>query len=106
MGNLLNSKETKFLRDRAGRVYGYLCYFCKERSETYTLEHLIPICRGGSGRRLENHALACAGCNNKKSGLTVEEFCEREGLDLSLFPRRGLLKDGITEVLPLPKDYR
>lgn len=106
MGNLLNSKETRAFRTRVGDIYGYLCYFCKERFEEYTLEHLIPICRGGSGRRLDNHALACLGCNGLKSGLTVEEFCESQGLSLDFYPRRGVLKDGVSEVLPLPINYR
>lgn len=46
------------------------CIWCKKQltPETATLEHIIPLSRGGDERE-ENHALACAGCNQGRGDL-------------------------------------
>lgn len=31
-----------------------------------TIEHIVPLCAGGSGTDLRNMALACKRCNNEK----------------------------------------
>lgn len=38
-----------------------------------TLDHFIPLCRGGANVR-ENVVACCFGCNNKKGSKTYEEF--------------------------------
>ena len=81
---------------------GLYCYFCEFpfSLEDLTLEHLIPIKRGGSQKSLENHALACNPCNNEKGGLTVREYAHWLGYNPSDFPRWGVLREGTIHVAP------
>lgn len=99
-GTRLGSPEVRKYKIRAAEKFGLNCYFCKNKFslEELTLEHLIPVARGGSARSADNHALACFECNNLKSGLTVEEYCRVYQLDLRLFYRRGCLKADLSEI--------
>lgn len=58
------------------KKYGTLtCYLCLNPIEfgDDTLEHKIPISRGGTNA-YENLAIACYKCNSSKKDKTVEEF--------------------------------
>ena len=103
MGTRLGSPEVKKYRARAAKIFGLRCYFCLNvfPLEELTLEHLIPIARGGSAKAINNHALSCFDCNNEKSGLTVVEYCAVKGYDIALFNRRGELKAGVTKLKPV-----
>lgn len=103
MGTRLGSPEVRKYKERCAKTYGLRCYFCKQTFtlDTLTLEHLIPVARGGSARAINNHALACFECNNGKSGLTVEEYCAVYGKRLSNYHRRGELKVGLYEIGPV-----
>lgn len=103
MSNAMNSKTVRFCKGRCAREFGLKCYFCDKpfSFEELTLEHLIPTARGGSHRSLENHALACALCNNEKGSLTIEEYCKFFKVDVSRFNRRGLLRAGVSEIGPI-----
>lgn len=102
MGKLAGGQSLKY-RKRVADRYGVICYLCKHKFEfeVLTLEHLIPVKRGGTLKGAENHALACDPCNNKKSGLTVEEYCKVYDLNLRDYPRLGRLKTGLSEPLPI-----
>lgn len=53
------------------------CFYCDADVLTeYTVEHLIPLVRGGSDGP-ENIVVACAGCNFRKADKTPEEFVAR-----------------------------
>lgn len=54
-------KTKEFLIERDGPY----CRYCGT-SETLTIDHVIPRCMGGTGRR-ENLQILCAPCNNRKS---------------------------------------
>lgn len=43
-----------------------------------TLEHIVPLCAGGSPDDPHNLALACAGCNNRK-GIEHDQHVGRGG---------------------------
>lgn len=75
----------------------YRCYFCRGLFKFYdlTLEHLIPIVRGGSVRDLRNLEVACSKCNNKKGSLTIEEFMAKYGIPSYRFPRRGIKEEEV-----------
>lgn len=90
-------------RTRLLNRFGSRCYLCKEpfEFEELTLEHLVPMGRGGSVKRMENHALACDACQEAKGSLTVEEFISLYRLDPDRYTRRGVLKDGIHELRPI-----
>lgn len=57
--------------------YGNACCYCG-RAGRLTVDHLIPLCRGGTDA-IENIAPACRSCNSRKNAKTVEEFHQRVG---------------------------
>jgi 5-methylcytosine-specific restriction endonuclease McrA len=58
----------------AVEAQGGLCFYCHiDVSTKYTVDHLIPLVRGGSDGP-ENIVIACASCNFRKSDKTPEEF--------------------------------
>lgn len=68
-GVLLGSQiEALYLKQRGACAYcgAYL-------KEDWQLDHVIPLARGGSNT-IENVALACKECNNRKSWKTPEEW--------------------------------
>ena len=96
--------DGQFYKVRAGNTYGFKCFFCKTPgdSNSLTLEHLIPVARGGSLMDIKNHALACDKCNNEKCSLTVEEYATMVlHVPVSNFKRFGKLKDGVKEIGPI-----
>lgn len=42
-----------------------LCRYCGASNVPMTIDHLVPVSRGGSNR-MENLVLACEGCNGEK----------------------------------------
>lgn len=56
-----------------------VCYFCEGRfpREELTMEHLIPLSRGGKSSK-KNIVVACKQCNSHKKNLTVAEIRLRE----------------------------
>ncbi|QKQ77901.1 HNH endonuclease [Nostoc sp. TCL240-02] len=53
--------------------YGYQCFWCgcDLAPETLTIDHLIPLSKGGSNK-LNNLRTACKGCNNKRGDAMPE----------------------------------
>lgn len=85
-------RKRRAVIDRAG---GY-CEYCQSRSdyttETFAVEHIIPISLGGTDD-LENLALACSGCNNYKHD-KIEAIDPVDGILTLLFhPRRQRWRD-------------
>lgn len=65
---------SKEMREKVFQKYDGRCAYCgKECIAPYHIDHKIPVCRGGS-TTLENLALACKECNQKKYTLTDIEF--------------------------------
>jgi 5-methylcytosine-specific restriction protein A len=56
-----------------------VCYFCEGRfaREELTMEHLIPLSRGGKSTK-KNIVVSCKQCNSHKKNLTVAEIRLRE----------------------------
>jgi hypothetical protein len=56
-------------------AFGSECWYCGTTltPETGTVDHRIPICRGGS-RKSKNLVPACGTCNRMKNDKTEEEF--------------------------------
>jgi 5-methylcytosine-specific restriction endonuclease McrA len=71
----LNKREI-FRRDK------YTCQYCGNRAENLTLDHVIPRRLGGS-HSWENLVTACASCNHRKGGRTIEQA----GLQLLKHPK-------------------
>ena len=66
---MLNNKTKKFVLERSNGI----CEYCKSpaniSSQSFIIEHIIPISKGGTST-LENLALSCQGCNNFKYNKT------------------------------------
>lgn len=60
------SKRELFRRDN------YTCQYCGARTTRLTIDHVIPRHRGGN-YSWSNLVSACANCNTKKGGRTLEE---------------------------------
>ena len=60
-----NSELRRLVEARAGRG----CEYCRSQlryaTQPFSLEHIVPLARGGSSEA-DNLALACQGCNNHK----------------------------------------
>lgn len=78
------SADKGITRDKLREVHGDNCVYCgvemafnppgrNQPPTIATIEHLIPLSRGGS-HTWENTALACRACNFSKSSKTPEEF--------------------------------
>lgn len=71
------------------------CSYCgKELSDkTATLDHKLPLSRGGSNGRA-NLVLSCQKCNSHKGSMTMSEFTgsEKEPTGLRYFPFSELKK--------------
>jgi hypothetical protein len=56
-----------------------LCTGCKKDIKTsYTVDHIVPLIRGGSNR-IENIQLMCKSCNCSKGAKDMQEFLEYRG---------------------------
>lgn len=49
------------------------CRYCGYRSGGLVIDHVVPLCRGGTNA-LDNLAPACRRCNTEKGTLLVEEW--------------------------------
>ena len=63
--------------------YGkYICIYCKRDDLTtevkqsdprrLTIDHIVPLCRGGSLTSKSNMAICCSKCNNEKGSSLIE----------------------------------
>lgn len=52
-----------------------VCYHCEKKfsKENLTMDHLIPLSRGGRSTK-KNIVVSCKGCNSHKKNLTVAEI--------------------------------
>jgi 5-methylcytosine-specific restriction endonuclease McrA len=64
------AKEMKWYRER--RKNGP-CAYCGESKEHLTMDHVIPLSKGGTWRR-ENIVFCCSKCNLEKGDLSLDEF--------------------------------
>lgn len=80
-----NSTQWKKLRLVILQRDGYECYYCGQ--DANTVDHLIPVAKGGSDDR-ENLVAACKRCNFSKQDKLVEDFFQR---DSTAHLSRGLL---------------
>ena len=75
----LSLKVIQSIYEENIKQYGTLtCYLCLEpiKFGNDTLEHKIPLSRGGSHSK-ENLTIACMECNRKKNALTEIEYKEK-----------------------------
>jgi hypothetical protein len=65
-------KETQWWKQK---LAAGICHYCEQKfeKELLTMDHLIPIGRGGHSTK-GNVVVACKDCNSKKQSLTDTEF--------------------------------
>lgn len=54
------------------------CHYCELKFKKLTIDHVVPIARGGS-HTLDNIVFACHGCNSAKRDIPAHEFAARYG---------------------------
>jgi 5-methylcytosine-specific restriction endonuclease McrA len=62
----------KFTRREVFRRDNYTCQYCGKRALDFTIDHVIPRHLGGK-HMWDNVVTACASCNHRKGGRTLEE---------------------------------
>ena len=82
--NCYSNLRRKYL-NRLQKKYGSLfCYFCgkkdlkistKNIKELATIDHKIPVSRGGSKHDMRNFLCVCNSCNQDKKNKTLGEYC-------------------------------
>lgn len=55
------------------RAFEYTCAYCDRKGVKLTLDHVVPLSRGGR-HCIANIVPACESCNQKKGSLTVVEW--------------------------------
>lgn len=55
------------------------CYYCRQKFKHLTIDHIVPIAKGG-GHTLDNIVFACHACNSEKRDLAPEEYGKKHGL--------------------------
>jgi len=83
------SRSNVLLRDE------YTCQYCgKKLSFTSgTIDHVFPLCKGGTNT-WRNVVACCEDCNNEKDDLRLEQYTKQTGKKLKKKPRtpsRGVL---------------
>jgi len=54
-------------------IYGHRCVYCKRKLKRLTMDHVIPLSRGGSHTK-ENVVPACSRCNSSKGANSAPQF--------------------------------
>lgn len=69
------SRELRQSRWWKNRIATGICHYCgmKTASKELTLDHLVPVSRGGKSTKT-NCVPACKSCNNKKKNLLPMEW--------------------------------
>jgi 5-methylcytosine-specific restriction endonuclease McrA len=68
-------------RDGGERCRYCRCLFSASGRRRRSLDHRVPLCRGGRWRA-SNLVFACVGCNGRKGEQTEREFLDSEWLAL------------------------
>lgn len=55
------------------------CFYCRAKVKMLTLDHIVPIAKGG-GHTLDNIVFACHACNSEKRDLHPNEYAHKHGL--------------------------
>ena len=61
---------------RSARQHGWRCAYrlwCAERRSELSIDHLVPLVRGGTDR-LHNLRIVCADCNERKGDMKLQSF--------------------------------
>jgi HNH endonuclease len=65
----ITAQQKEFINERARKCCEYCLSQLKFSPDPFSIEHIIPLSKRGT-YDLDNLALACQGCNNRKYNLT------------------------------------
>jgi hypothetical protein len=105
-----DTRVSQAKKRRVAERAGNRCEYCRSLAgwgpDPFSIEHIIPKCRGGTDD-LDNLAFACQGCNNHKS-TAAAAYDPTTGSETNLYhPRNDRWEDhfswsdDLTEVVPL-----
>lgn len=79
------SRKSLIIREMA-KAQAHVCAYCgglmtfrPRRPNTATIDHMVPLGRGGPDRR-SNMLAACYDCNHRKGEMTLAEFAAVHGV--------------------------
>lgn len=80
----------RVVKDNILRRDDYTCRFCGQRFEAreLTIDHLIPIARGGLDEPT-NYVTCCESCNQRKADMPLEEFARTVNIQVEELPVHG-----------------
>jgi hypothetical protein len=85
----ITAQQKDFITERARGCCEYCCSQVKYSPDPFSIEHIIPLSKGGN-YELDNLALACQGCNNRKYN-HIEAIDPIDGKFVQLYhPRQQL----------------
>lgn len=69
------ARQSRTTKKRLAAKHGWECFYCGcgLSVETGTVDHVIPLSRGGTNR-IDNKVLACLPCNSAKADALPEEW--------------------------------
>lgn len=69
-----NSKAVRKFKRIWEQFYGFHCAYCTVDCSNFpTIDHLIPLCKGG-GNTLDNMVICCIECNQSKGDKLLKNF--------------------------------
>jgi hypothetical protein len=69
------SRDYKRVRLQVLARDGYVCYYCGQ--DATTVDHVIPIAKGGDPINMDNMVAACRRCNSSKGSRSEGLFLQR-----------------------------
>lgn len=76
----LSQRAWQKLRCRVIERDGLICKYCGIDVEVPTIDHVLPLSRGGRST-MRNCVVACGSCNSSKNNKTLREWSGRRGTD-------------------------
>ena len=70
------SRDYKRVRLQVLARDGYTCYYCGQ--DATTVDHVIPIAKGGDPINMDNMVAACRRCNSSKGSRSEGLFLQRK----------------------------
>lgn len=91
------SKKNVMIRD------GFMCQYCGSKERRLTIDHVVPVSRGGKST-FENCVAACQDCNNAKSNRLPSEaqmYLKKKPIapTISEFTRIKAIRTGVYDIL-------
>ncbi len=92
------------VKDEVLRRDDYTCQYCGRKLEAgdLTIDHLVPIARGGLDEIL-NYVACCEPCNQRKADSSLEEFAQTVDVRVEKLPVHG---DPVIDNEALPVELR